>query len=322
MEILALHPGALGDIILSLPALAILRDRYPDARITLAADTDFAVVAASGYAERILSISSLPLHRLFGTEDVSLDDERFWHSYDRIVSWTGSGHESFAARLARLHPHVVVGGWKPGIGEQRHVARLFLDSLKPWLTPPSVTPVPHIQLAPSVLAEGKEWLREQGWHGARPLFAIHPGAGSAAKRWPLSNFGELARGLSVQGDLLIIEGPAEPGSGRGLAAELGAGARLACNLPLPGLAAALAQCRAFVGNDSGIAHLAAGIGIPCVVLFGPTSPQHWAPLGSQVSTLRDDRDCHACKENAGDGHTCLENIPVQVVQAELLRLIS
>ena len=82
-----------------------------------------------------------------------------------------------------------------------------------------------------------------------------------------------------QNQLLIIEGPAESGLAAQIVRELPIGAAMtAKSLPLDILAATIAQSNAFVGNDSGIAHLAAALGIPSTVIFGPSLPQHWAPL--------------------------------------------
>ncbi len=313
MEILVIHPGALGDIILSLPALRILRDQFKSARITLAANTDFAGTVASGYADRILSFSSLPLHRLYGREPVPPKDLQFWRSYDRILSWTGSSTGSFAAQLARIHPCSLVTPWKPEGAERRHVARIFADSLQLWLSPPLALPPSGITIGASARRQGSEWLKDQGFSGHRPIYILHPGAGSAAKRWPLSKFQDLANRLSATGELLIVEGPAEQGLGCELAGALGRGSYLAAHLSLQLLAAVMAQCRAFVGNDSGIAHLAAGLQIPCVVIFGPTLPEHWAPLGKCVSVIRDAGDCFACRHDPDAGHRCLENLTVDAV---------
>jgi ADP-heptose:LPS heptosyltransferase len=143
--------------------------------------------------------------------------------------------------------------------------------------------------------------------------AIHPGAGSAAKRWALHRFLELGQRLRARGALLVLEGPAEEGLGQDLAAALRPGAYLARHLPLRLLAAVLRHCRFFVGNDSGMAHLAAGLGRPCVVLFGPTSPVNWAPIGRRIQVLRNTLGCIACEHEPAALHTCLNNISWETV---------
>jgi heptosyltransferase-3 len=320
VEILILHPGALGDIILSLPALAILRERLSNARLTLAANTDFAGAVASGYADRLLSLSLLPLHRLHSAESVPPEEERLWRSFDRILSWTGFREVKFTARLAQMHPCILAADWKPASGEQRHVSRLFIDSLRPWFPVPPETPMPEIRVDSVDYQQGHDWLQEQGWSGAAPLVAIHPGAGSAAKRWGVHRFQELGQRLRAQGGLLVLEGPAEEGLGQDLAEALGPDIYLARHLPLRLLAAVLRHCRFFIGNDSGIAHLAAGLGLPCVVLFGPTSPVNWAPIGKRVQFLRNTLGCLACEHEPAAIHTCLKNISVEMVRESTLNV--
>jgi heptosyltransferase-3 len=313
VEILILHPGALGDIILSLPALAVLRARLGSVRLTLAADADFAGTVASGYADRVLSLSRLPLYRLHSPDPVPPQDERFWRSFDRILSWTGYREERFSAKLAQVHPCVLVADWQPGPNELRHVSRLFLDSLHPWCPVPQEAPVPRIRVDPIDDQRGWEWLQERGWSREGPLIAIHPGAGNEEKRWGLHRFQELGLRLRGQGRLVVVEGPAEEGLGEDLAAGSGVDAFLARRLPLRILAAVLRHCRLFVGNDSGIAHLAAGLGLPSVVLFGPTSPVNWAPIGMQTRILRNTSGCLACAHEPAARHTCLNNISVEMV---------
>jgi ADP-heptose:LPS heptosyltransferase len=136
----------------------------------------------------------------------------------------------------------------------------------------------------------------------------------------LARFAGLARRLVVEerNQLLLIEGPAEPGLAAQVAQSLPDGEAIrAESLPLALLAAVMAQCCGFVGNDSGIAHLAAALRIPSIVLFGPTLPRHWSPLGESVTVLRDPDGCAACNDAGEDCHTCLENIEVERVLREL-----
>ena len=311
MEILLIHPGGLGDILLALPAIALLRENFSSARITFAANIDHVAPIIGAYVERAVSLSTLPLHNLYGNNAVPPSDMRLWRSFDRIVSWTGSGDLAFVQRMEEAHPNVRIASWRPGPREQRHVSQLFVDSLGPEIAY-GVNAVPRILSLESELSEkGMQWLNEHGWNSNVPFVALHPGAGSKAKRWPLARFIDLAMRLAAkQNKLLIIEGPAESGLAAQIVRELPIGAAAtAKSLPLDILAAVIAQSNAFVGNDSGIAHLAAALGIPSTVIFGPTLPQHWAPLGPIVRVLRDCEGCEAC--TAGEGsHTCLDNITV------------
>jgi glycosyl transferase family 9 (putative heptosyltransferase) len=115
------------------------------------------------------------------------------------------------------------------------------------------------------------------------FLAIHPGSGSAAKSWPSDRFGRLVGGLDA-GPFLLIEGPADAEAAAALRG--GSGAVRARGMRPRALGALLAGAAAFVGNDSGVTHLAAAWGAPTVALFGPTDPGVWSPVGPRVTIVR------------------------------------
>jgi heptosyltransferase III len=317
VEILILHPGGLGDIILSLPAISLLRKQFPGAGVTIAGDLDHLLPVIEGYADRAISLSAAPLHRLYAPGALSGRDVSFWQTFDRIISWTGAGNAEFVENLKRINPDAFVASWRPGPDEMRHVSQLFADSIR-LAVPADVKPAP-IHISAALRDQGIQWLAERGCSCRDPLIGIHPGAGSRTKRWPLENFVRLAGLLKHQEkvQLLIAEGPAEAGIGSQIAQSLSAAETiLAASIPLKLLAAVLMQCSVFVGNDSGLAHLAAGLGVPSILLFGPTLPRHWAPLGHHVTVLRNTQSCAACEIGSSD-HTCLSNISVEEVLRNL-----
>ncbi len=111
------------------------------------------------------------------------------------------------------------------------------------------------------------------------FLAVHPGSGSPAKNWPTERFAEAAHRLSDGRPCLLVLGPAEETT------RDWPGFTVAREWPLRVLGAALSRAGLFLGNDSGVAHLAAASGAPTLTLFGPTDPALWAPVGSRVSTL-------------------------------------
>jgi heptosyltransferase-3 len=322
VRILILHPGALGDILLSLPAIALLRQHQPGANITLACNSDYLEILQCGCVDKALTLATLPLHRMYLSDPLPEADLAFWHSYDRIVSWTGFGDEVFSRNFNRVHAQVIVRSWRPRTQEDRHVSRIFADSLYPWIPGDMALPQSQLKLGREVMKAGDRWLASRGWNASAPVLSLHPGAGSTAKRWKLDNFRTVMESILQQGlQILIIEGPAEAG----LAVELAAGLSgdrilMAESIPLTLLAALLQRCCGFLGNDSGIAHLAATLQVPSVVLFGPTLPEQWAPLGKRVILLRNSHDCPACSGNTGVEHTCLDALAPALVTAELTRI--
>ena len=138
---------------------------------------------------------------------------------------------------------------------------------------------PAARLYPS--SEDREFARTFLRDAVAPI-AIHSGSGSAAKNWPIERWKALLTALPGR-ELLIIGGEADE---RQLAALRSHNARFAFNLPLPHLAAVIERCATFMGHDSGISHIAAAVGTPCVLLFGPTNPEVWAPANSGVEVIR------------------------------------
>jgi quercetin dioxygenase-like cupin family protein/lysophospholipase L1-like esterase len=120
-----------------------------------------------------------------------------------------------------------------------------------------------------------------GDHLPEGFLAIHPGSGSPAKNWPADRFAEAAHRLAGGRPWLLVLGPAEA-----QAADWPAAVVVAREWPVRLLGAALSRAGLFLGNDSGVAHLAAASGAPTLTLFGPTDPALWAPVGSAVATLR------------------------------------
>jgi heptosyltransferase III len=324
VEILVIHPGGLGDILLSLPAIVSLRRRCAKARITIAANLDHLAPVAEGYADCMISLSSVPLHQLYIPSSSFRSDVHFWKKFDLVVSWTGFGNPDFTVNLKRINPDAVVASWHPGPGEQRHVSRLFIDSLglAPGDAEAELEMEAKLHLNSNARQEGLQWLYARGWKN-EPLIALHPGAGSKLKCWPLERFIELARRLTLnqKNRLLVIEGPAEEGLAYRISENLrGIESIVAKAVPLKLLSAVLERCRLFIGNDSGLAHLAAALNVPSIVLFGPTLPQHWAPLGKHVTVLREPRGCRACASRGG-GHTCLLKISVDDVIRAMSEII-
>jgi ADP-heptose:LPS heptosyltransferase len=324
VEILLLHPGGLGDIILSLPAVALLREHFPAARVTIAGNTDHLAPVVGGYAESAVSLSALPLHNLYADAVPPDSDIRFWRSFDLMVSWTGSGNPSFVQKMKAICPDARIASWRPDPKESRHVSQLFIDSLGPEIASGREAAHAPICVRRELSDQGTQWLLGQGWRAEEPLVALHPGAGSETKRWPLDRFIDLARYLTQaeKKRLVIVEGPAEPGLAVQIEQELREDRLIvAKSLSLSMLAAIIAKAELFVGNDSGMAHLAAALGTSAIALFGPTLPKHWAPLGPDVRILWDTRDCEGC--NSGNAtHTCLENITVEAaLQAVKVRIL-
>lgn len=122
---------------------------------------------------------------------------------------------------------------------------------------------------------------------------LHPGAGGRRKRWPAERFAEIARRLAGRGcAIAVTQGAADEDAVATLCRALGnVPVRILADLALPDLATELAEASLFVGNDSGITHLAAMLGIPTLAIFGPYDPVYWSPIGPQIAVVDAGRGC-------------------------------
>jgi ADP-heptose:LPS heptosyltransferase len=161
---------------------------------------------------------------------------------------------------------------------------LLLDGIESTVSMPLIRPAQADKL------RGMEILAENGVMPTTKAVVIHPGSGGAHKCWHLDNFLSVARMLEKEGtDTVFLLGPAEVERFDASAInEIRAIGSLLTGLPLADVLAVLSCSRAFLGNDSGITHLAAAVGIRTVVVFGPTDPAIYAPIGPAVAIMRND----------------------------------
>jgi ADP-heptose:LPS heptosyltransferase len=296
---LVLHPGALGDVLLSIPALRALRAAEASEEIVLAAQPQIGRLLTSlGVVDRCLAFDTLGIETLFIPiiEGLGSPRERGSpHRADepsarlralvagaRVVSWFGARDRLFALRLAALAPGAVVAApHVPGVETWRHL----LESVAP-LIGDGVGSREPVEVPAALVAEGRALLRDAGSRGARRLVMLHPGAGSVAKCWAPEGFAALARRLVEAADVEIIvhEGPADRDAVAALRADLRAPALVLREPALEVLAGALRHVALWIGNDSGASHLAASVGARALVLFTEANLA-WRPWSRETRTL-------------------------------------
>jgi ADP-heptose:LPS heptosyltransferase len=274
---LVLHPGALGDVLLAVPALRALRGQRPADEVVLAAQPRIGrLLAALGVVDRHVAFDTLGIEALFADAPPP-ERLRGLAAGARVVSWFGSRDEGFTERLRSLAPGAVVGSTvAPG---NATVWERLVESVgarrvdEAWRAP--------IAVPDETATEGRRALAAAGWDGARPLAVLHPGAGGAGKRWPAEGFVEASRALAAACgvDLLVHEGPADRDAAAALRAGLGGSALSLADPPLETLAGVLRHAALWLGNDSGVSHLAAAVGAPTLTLFVPANLawRPWAP---------------------------------------------
>lgn len=202
--------------------------------------------------------------------------------FRRVVSWFGARDPDFVARLTALVPGTVVApSSEAGRPVWQHLLATVgepLDDADRWRKP---VPVPA-----RLIEEGERALRDAGWDGDTPLVVAHPGAGGIAKRWPAEGFAAVLEGLTAgeRITLAVHQGPADAAAVAALATQLGGPRIVLKEPPLPALAAMLRCATAYLGNDSGVSHLAAALGVPSVVLF-TQDKLDWRPWARHVEPL-------------------------------------
>ncbi len=259
MRTLFVHSGGMGDFLLACPALAHLSHNRT---VTLAGHRERLEIAVeAGLAESAVRLDAIDFGSLFSTPSPRL--QAFASNFDEAIVWMGDddglitqGLHACGVEEVRCFPGLPRANWT------KHATAYYLDCLG----------LPETDGFQITIAPNKTF---NGW-------IIHPGSGSARKNWPVERFAEVADYLQHRGRTVRwCLGPAEE------AFQLPDGAvplRLASPVAL---AHCLAAAEGYVGNDSGVSHLAAMLGCPTVAIFGPTDPGIWAPRGPRVRVVHE-----------------------------------
>jgi ADP-heptose:LPS heptosyltransferase len=146
-------------------------------------------------------------------------------------------------------------------------------------------------------------LSAAGLNGPKPLALIHPAAAFETKRWAAGNFARVIEYLRERGiDCVAVSAPDEAPVIAELRRESTLPVTAFTDLSLQEVTALASRSRLFVGNDSGIAHMAAAVGTPSVVIFGSSNTTHWRPWAHAPAALvREELECQPCP-----GYTCAE----------------
>lgn len=291
-KILFIRGGAVGDFILTMPAMRLLRENLPDVELEILGYPAIAELAvATGLADRIRSIEDGRLATFFAP-GAKLNSE--WCAYlaefDVVVSYLYDPDGYFAGNLNVAGVETLITCPFRPVEEAPFIPAAVqfakpLERLALFLDDPSLAlnyPASLDSLVSSLTRE----------RGSGPLVALHPGSGSPKKNWSFEAWVDVLVGLHQRNPeihFLITSGEAEETVIGGFCALLDeadlpythlAGRRLV------DLGAIYGQVDYFLGHDSGISHLAASAGAAGLLLFGPTNPEIWAPLSSRMKVLR------------------------------------
>jgi heptosyltransferase-2 len=281
-RILVIRGGAIGDFVLTLPAIKLLRENFPQSHIEILGYRHIVALAEKRfYADAARSIEYGALASFFA-RDAELPAElaNYFEGFDLVLSYLFDPDEIFATNLRRAGvEELIVGPAK--LNQREHAARQLarpLEQLDLILRNPAAEIFPK--------AEDDAAAAQYLPRDSRQIIAIHPGSGSTKKNWPLEKWVELGRSLTTA-HLIVMGGEADAVATERLrAAWSNLSVTYAENQPLTTVAAILARVHRFIGHDSGISHIAAAVGAPCSLLFGASDPEIWAPQNPKVRVVR------------------------------------
>jgi ADP-heptose:LPS heptosyltransferase len=346
MRVLVYQIGQLGDTIVSVPALRAVRHHFgPDTLITLLHDatqrlvTSEMVLHGSGLVDRFVAYTpEKRLGRKLRTVATLWQRLRREH-FDAVVSVLPSDRPRLALLRDRLFFRAC--GVERIIGFHRfsEVETRPRDGAgRPILTPHEAVlrkqrlqsegiagaglnhfALPLMAVDRSSETTVDQWLSAHRRHPNRPLVALCPGCKKPGNSWPRERFLEIARRLLNldRFELAIPGGPAERGLADYLTSHLNGEALHAAGcFSVPESAALLKRCSLLIGLDTGTSHLAAAVGVPCVVIQSANSfPGQWDPIGDNHSIVRADVPCAGCLHQVCPvaGHPCMRNLTVDTV---------
>jgi len=241
---------------------------------------------------------------------------------DLIISFVSDREQIMVSNLrAAGLKHVIHYEPFPSEGGGIHIIDHFLRCLD-LLGVTHVNNVPKIFLNDEDELFGEKFLNENLVKPDKLLVVLHPGSGSLQKCWPIDRYVELIWQIKKEMDaqILLISGQADTGIVEALGVKVRDNFILVDQLPLPILAAIIKRSTLFVGNDSGITHLAAAIGTPAISIFGPTDPRIWGPRGERVRILYKKSPCSPCSFDTRRNcfsQICLEGVTVEDVISEI-----
>ena len=299
-----LQPGAIGDCILTLPLAEFMKETVCRGGVDIIGRTEYTgILPGRSCVDAVRSMDSMELHRLFaGVREFEIEDGDplmfAFAEYAWIATFLGGPNSDFERNLiftanCSHSAEVMILAMKPAAGLGKHVTDFYKEQFieQSGLSAAehkTAVGMPLIRPTLADMNKGKEILAEHGVMPTLKPVIIHPGSGGEHKCWQLDNFLSVARMLASEGiEVIFLLGPAEMERfSESAMAKIGNVGRALTNLSLVDVLAVLSCAGGYVGNDSGITHLSAALGIRTIAIFGPTEPAVYSPIGPAVTILQ------------------------------------
>ena len=273
MILLLVRTGGLGDCLLTLPVASRIKQTAPDAELhVLGNGTMLDAARLSGGFDGFHSLDDAGFAALFSGKEPSSFLRTFFSRFDAVYFFTAADRRMISRTVSAAGARVChVLNPNPPAAWNRHIVDYLLKIIESVDTE-------------SGFSQNDGYKLFGSGHSVKTGLVIHPGSGGVKKNWPLKRFLSVAE--SWDGEITFILGPAE--IERGIGNAIPGGVRVVCPQSLDVLCEQLSASRVYLGNDSGVSHCAAFCGTRSVVLFGPTNPAIWRPLGEHVVVLSSD----------------------------------
>jgi ADP-heptose:LPS heptosyltransferase len=307
-----LQPGAIGDCVLTLPLAEFMKDCLGLGGVDILGHTEYTgILPGRTCVDSIRSIDSVDLHRLFvetDTFDLADGDAliNVFGDYAWIVTFLGEPDSNFEQNLIftvncsrsaevitlSMNPAPRRGGVKPSKKSSTHITDFYIRQFIAQSGLSSEPRLVHktkslIKATKADINRGRELLEEIHVDSSEKLVVIQPGSGGSHKCCHLDNFLVVAEGLvSKNIQVIFLLGPAEVEQFSDATIKKITGAtKCLTDLSLTQVLELLSCADAFLGNDSGITHLAAAMGVKTIAVFGPTNPDLYSPIGPDVTVI-------------------------------------
>ena len=331
-RVLVIRLRSIGDAVLTTPSLFALRRFLPDAQIdVLLEDWVAPVFAGLDWIDRVITIP-----RESKSARARIARELRSAHYDVVYNLHGGTTATFLTRAtgakhrvgfenyqyARLHNHVAPSPLQIWQRPTLHSVEQQLALIGWTGVPVTDRPATRLAVTDSAVTSVIGKLSAAGFDGfdLKPFAMIHPTAAFDTKQWATENFARVAEDLRERNlTPVVVVAPNEKRVAEALASQTRSGIISLTDLSLPEVTALASRARLFIGNDSGIAHIAAAAGAPCVVVFGSSNRNHWRPWTTKANeSVFEEMPCQPCH-----GYFCAEfERPECILRVPVARVVS
>jgi ADP-heptose:LPS heptosyltransferase len=335
-KVLLVRLRSIGDTVLSTPSLFALKRFLPHAQIDILLE-DWVAPVLAGF-EYVDNVITLDRGSVASRARVARDIRSL--RYDVVYNLHGGTTATFLTRASgakhrvgyasyqygRLHNHLAPSPLALWSRDKTHSVEQQLALLGWTGVPVSDRPPTRLGITAPAAANVQGRLSAAGIHEGQPFALVHPAAAFATKQWAIDKFARIVEALATRGiPSIALVTTAEAETGAELQKQSAAPVNVFDDLSLPEVTALAHRARIFIGNDSGIAHIAAAVGAPSVVIFGSSNRVHWQPWATAPAEIVYEelpcQPCHGYFCEKFEQPECIIRVPVEKVAAAIDRIL-